>query len=89
MAVVGSIGVLLLSLFAQPTKPQPVDNLLNPGSCVVVEPGEVAREVTCTGVHDAVVRVLVPFDARCPTDTSSLRDRQGMGWACVDRVEGA
>jgi hypothetical protein len=89
MALVGSVGVVVLSWFGQPSSPPPIDNLLNPGSCIVVEPGEVAREVPCEGDHDAVVRLLVPFDARCPSDTSSLRDRQGMGWACVDRVEGA
>ncbi len=89
MALVGSIGVVVLSLFGESPRPLPVDNLLNPGSCVVIEAGEVAREVSCAGAHDAVVRLLVPFDARCPTDATSLRDRQGMGWACVDRVEGA
>lgn len=89
LTVVGSLGVIVLSLFSQPPGVPPVDNLLTPGSCVVVEPGEVAREVACDGDHDAVVRFLVPFDARCPFDTSTLRDRQGMGLACVDRVEGA
>ncbi len=89
LAAVGSVGVLVLSLFAQSSGPPPVDNLLTAGSCVVVEAGEVAREVPCTGAHDAVVRLLVPFDARCPSDARTLRDRQGMGWACVDAVEGA
>lgn len=89
MVGVGSVGVLVLSLFAQSSGPPPVDNLLTAGSCVVVEAGEVAREVPCAGAHDAVVRLLVPFDTRCPSDSRTLRDRQGMGWACVDPVEGA
>lgn len=89
MAVVGSIGVLVLSWLSQPSAPRPVNNLLTPGSCVVIEPGEMAREVSCTGPHDAVVQVLVPFDSYCPSLTSTLRDRQGLGWACVVRVEGA
>ena len=89
LSVVGSIGVIVLSLFSQSPVAPPIDNVLTPGSCVVVEPGEVAREVVCDGPHDAVVRFLVPFDARCPFDATTLRDRQGMGVACVDRVEGA
>ena len=89
LAAVGSVGVVVLSLFGQTSGPPPVDNLLTAGSCVVVEVGEVAREVSCAGAHDAVVRTLVPFDARCPSDARTLRDRQGMGWACVDDVEGA
>jgi hypothetical protein len=89
MAVVGSLGVVVLSWLSQPSAPRPVNNLLTPGSCVVVEPGEMAREVACSGPHDAVVQVLVPFDSFCPSHTSTLRDRQGLGWACVLRVEGA
>jgi molecular chaperone DnaJ len=88
-AAVGSVGVVVLSLFAQPALPPPVDNLLTPGSCVRIEAGQVAREVACDDPHDAVVRQLIPFDTRCPSDTTTLRDRQGMGWACVDTVEGA
>ena len=83
LAAVGSIGVLVLSVLVQPSGPAPVDNLLVAGSCVVVEPGELAREVGCEGPHDAVVEALVPFDARCPFGTVTLRDRQGMGLACV------
>lgn len=89
LAGVGSVAVLVLSLFGQSQGPPPVDNLLTPGSCVAVDVGEVAREVPCAAAHDAVVRVLVPFDSRCPSDTRTLRDRQGMGWACVDDVVGA
>jgi len=89
LSAAGSVGVLLLSLFAQSSGPPPVDNLLTPGSCIVVQTGEVAREVSCASTHDAVVRQLVPFDARCPSDTRTLRDGQGMGWACVDDAVGA
>lgn len=86
---VGTVAVVVLSLLAQPPVAPPIDNLLESGSCVVVEPGEVAREVACGGAHDAVVRFVIPFGGRCPSDADTLRDRQGMGLACVDRVEGA
>lgn len=89
IAGVGSVAVVVLSLLAQPPVAPPIDNLLQSGSCVVVEPGEVAREVACDGEHDAVVRFVIPFGERCPLDAATLRDRQGMGLACVDRVEGA
>jgi molecular chaperone DnaJ len=83
LVAVGSIGVIVLSVLVQPSGPAPVDNLLVAGSCVVVEPGELAREVSCDQTHDAVVEALIPFDGRCPFGTVTLRDRQGMGLACV------
>jgi hypothetical protein len=39
--------------------------------------------VDCLGEHTGVVRTLVGFDMTCPTDTQPIRDRQGMGIACV------
>ena len=40
-------------------------------------------EVDCAEEHTGVVRALVGFDMTCPTDTQPIRDRQGMGIACV------
>ncbi|MEY4874351.1 MAG: hypothetical protein RJB41_1053, partial [Actinomycetota bacterium] len=33
--------------------------------------------------HYGVVRQLIGFDMTCPSDTEAIRDRQGMGQACV------
>jgi molecular chaperone DnaJ len=54
---------------------------------VALEANGDAREVACTGDagRDAVVRVLVPLDARCPDGSEPHRDRLGLGIACLDR----
>jgi hypothetical protein len=88
MAVLGIVAVLVGSMLTKPALPGTPDGLLRAGDCVALEQLE-AREVSCAGAHDAVVRSLIPFDQVCPTDTESYRDRQGMGTACVVRVEGA
>lgn len=79
----GIIVILVLNALSQPSvKPGP-DGLLGPGSCVIVDETQAAVEVDCTADHYGVVRHLVGFDMTCPTDTESIRDRQGMGTACV------
>ena len=82
--VAGSIAlVLLLNALSEPAVPIGPDGLLQAGSCVVVNANQLAVEVDCAGEHTGVVRALVGFDMTCPTDTQPIRDRQGMGIACV------
>lgn len=83
----GAAAILLVGAFVDPVEPAPVDNLLQAGSCVVLDEAlDEAREVPCDAPHDAVVERLAPFDAVCPLETESYRDRQGMGQACVRRT---
>ena len=83
-AVIGSVAVLVSSMFSRDPKVEQPDGILGPGSCVAFEPNGDAREVTCTGgADDIVVEQLVPLDGKCPTGTVGHRDRQGLGIACV------
>ena len=85
-AVVGAAVVLGAAALTEPAQPPRPDNVLEPGSCVVIEANDDAREVTCAGnADDLVVVRLVPLDGRCPVGLSAHRDRQGMGIACVER----
>ena len=86
MSVLAALGILVVILgvvLQSPSTPLPVDNVLGPGSCVVLQTNGDAAEVACSGTHDAVVQVLVPIGDRCPVGTEPHRDRQGMGTACV------
>lgn len=90
MAVLATlgVGVIVIGLiFSKPGTPAEPDNILRSADCVVLGPQLDAAEVACSGPHDAVVRVLVPFDGTCPNGTEGYRDRQGMGTACVVRVQ--
>ena len=83
MAAVG-IGIVLLGVFTYtPSRPGPPDNLLEPGSCVVLEDNGDASEVNCDTAHAGVVESLITADQRCPTDLEPHRDRQGLGVACI------
>lgn len=84
MLVVGVVIVLLLSVVSTPSEPSRPDQLLQTGSCVVIDETDAVSEVSCDDEHDAVVRQLVAFDKQCPVGTQTHRDRQGMGWACVE-----
>lgn len=75
--------VLVLNALSDPAVPLGPDGLLQAGSCVVVNANQLAVEVDCAEEHTGVVRALVGFDMTCPTDTQPIRDRQGMGIACV------
>jgi hypothetical protein len=87
MAGIGVAVVLAGAVLYEPADPVRPDNLLEPGSCVVLEPNGDAREITCTGaVDELVVSVLLPLDQPCPTGTVGYRDRQGRGLACVTSV---
>lgn len=83
-AIVGAAVVIGAAAFYKPSPPRPPDNVLQPGSCVVIEANGDAREVTCSGGDDdLVVAELVPLDGVCPPGASAYRDSQGMGYACV------
>ena len=90
MAVLATlgIGVIVVGLiFSKPGTPAEPDNILRSADCVVLGPQLDAAEVACSGPHDAVVRTLIPFGDTCPSGSEGYRDRQGMGTACVVRVE--
>lgn len=80
---VGVVSVLLLDVMSGPVVPAKPDGLLQAGSCVVIDANKLALEVGCEAEHYGVVRQLVGFDMTCPSDTEPIRDRQGMGQACV------
>lgn len=79
----GIIVILVLNALAQPSVEAGPDGLLGPGSCIIVDETQAAVEVDCDGEHEGVVRQLIGFDMTCPSDTEAIRDRQGMGTACV------
>ena len=81
--VIGIAGVLVLNVLSDPIAPAKPDGLLQSGSCVVVDTNKLAIEVGCEVDHYGVVRQLIGFDMTCPSDTEPIRDRQGMGQACV------
>ena len=84
-AVIGSVAVLISSVFSRDPKVEQPDGILGPGSCVAFEPNGDAREVTCGGNDDdVVVQQLVLLDGTCPVGTVGHRDRQGLGIACVE-----
>ena len=83
VAGVASVLVVIVSIISDPGSEPVPDQLLQSGSCVVIEPDRTVREVSCKDPHDGVVRQLIGFDMRCPQLTEPYRDRQGMGTACV------
>ena len=89
MLVVGAIAslvVLVVNGLSDPPAPGVPDQLLEPGSCVLIDRERFAVEVACSSPHQYVVRQFIAIDRSCPMDTESYRDRQGMGLACVDAV---
>lgn len=83
MAAVGATVVLVGAALYEPAEPARPDNVLETGSCVVVEANNDVREVTCAGADDLIVHTVVPFGDACPAGLSAHRDRQGMGMACI------
>jgi hypothetical protein len=78
------IGIVLLGVFTyEPSTPGPPDNVLEAGSCVVIEDNGDATEVGCETDHDGVVHSLIGADALCPTEFEPHRDSQGLGVVCV------
>ncbi len=89
-AVLGCVGVIVLSQFTTSGEPPGPDGILHVGECVALEPNTDAREVACrndAADPDLVIRAFIPFGATCPGLTEPHRDRQGMGVACIDLVE--
>lgn len=83
VGVLGAVAVIGSAALEEPPGPVPVDNLLEPGSCVAIEDNGDAAEVTCDGPHDGVLSGLVDRAEECPAGTEPHRDRQGLGIACV------
>jgi molecular chaperone DnaJ len=78
------IGVVILGVVTyEPSEPGPPDNLLEAGSCVVIEDNGDASEVNCDTDHDGVVERLISADERCPIEFEPHRDRQGLGVVCI------
>ncbi|MFM8531281.1 MAG: J domain-containing protein [Ilumatobacteraceae bacterium] len=87
--LVGVLAVIFIfsaGALTKPSTPPAPDNLLFTGSCVRLEANRDAVEVGCEGPHDATVVTVVNFDAVCPTESETFRDKQGRGYACVKRV---
>jgi molecular chaperone DnaJ len=83
MTAVG-IAIVLLGVFTyKPSDPAPPDNLLQAGSCVVIEDNGDASEVNCETDHDGVIDSLLAEGSQCPTGLEPHRDRQGLGVFCV------
>jgi hypothetical protein len=81
---VGVLGFVLLGVATSSDTPPPtVDNLLQPGDCVILEANGDAAERLCTEPHDGVVEVLVPTGETCPATAEPHRDQLGLGIACI------
>ncbi len=77
-------AILLIGALTEPGETPPIDNIIRVGSCIDVDRQiQEAREVPCDGPHDAQVVRMVPFDGKCPSDTETFRDRQGLGLVCA------
>jgi molecular chaperone DnaJ len=78
------VGILALAQFSGIDDDVGPDGILRNGDCVEIQANGDAREISCAGELDLVVRAFVPFDGTCPGRTEPHRDRQGMGVACVE-----
>lgn len=84
LVVLGTAAILIIGALTDPAGPAPIDNLIQPGSCVDIDDQrQESFEVPCSGSHEAVVARLVPFDVPCAPGEQGFRDRQGMGQVCV------
>lgn len=78
------IGIVLLGVFTyEPSTPGPPDNVLEAGSCVVIEDNGDASEVNCNDDHDGVVESVIGDGDLCPFEFEPHRDRQGLGVVCI------
>lgn len=84
LAAVG-IAIALLGVFTyKPSKPAKPDNVLQQGSCVVIQDNGDASEVNCEDSHDGVVeQVLVGDEEQCAAELEPHRDQQGLGMVCI------
>lgn len=81
--LLGLVFVIVNTATASEPRPPAVDNVLDPGDCVVIEANGDAAERLCTEPHDGVVEDLVPSGEVCAATAEPHRDKQGMGTACV------
>lgn len=82
--LLGGIAMVVLGvLTAGDPVPRKVDNVLNPGDCVMIEANGDVAERLCSEPHDGTVEVLLTTEPGCPDGTEPHRDRQGMGTVCV------
>lgn len=78
------IAIVSLGVFTyKPSAPGPPDNVLEAGSCVVIEDNGDASEVNCNADHDGVVESLLAADDLCPIEFEPHRDSQGLGVVCI------
>ena len=61
----------------------PPDNVLEVGSCVVIQDNGDAAEVNCADNHDGVVENRIGDGELCATPMEPHRDQQGLGVVCV------
>lgn len=85
--VLAAIAVGGASLLSRPSPPPAPDGILEPQSCVTIEPNGDAREAACASSGNIRVRKVVPFGFECPFGTRPHRDHQGQGIACLDFSE--
>jgi curved DNA-binding protein CbpA len=82
--VVGAIAIITMSkVFAKTPLAPIVDQVIEPGSCIRLEPNGDAAEASCSGPNDGVVVAFVPFEQTCAPGLTQRRDRQGRGWVCL------
>ena len=73
MFLLGTTVVLVGAALYRPKEPGPPDNLLEPGSCVTIEPNGDAREANCTSVPgELVVSALIGMDELCPAGPRAI-----------------
>jgi hypothetical protein len=83
LAAVG-IGIVVLGVFTYtPSKKGPPDNVLEPGSCVVIVDNGAAAEVNCDTDHDGVVESRIGAGEECPPPLERHPDQQGLGPVCI------
>ncbi len=83
LAIAGLVIVLLGVFTYSPSKPGPPDNVLEAGSCVVIQDNGDAAEVDCADDHDGVVESRIGDDELCAAPLEPHRDQQGLGVVCV------
>lgn len=86
MGVLLALGVAFVVLgvmTAGDPVPPTVDNVLEPGDCVVIDVNGDAVERLCSQPHDGTIEALVTSGESCSATAEPHRDRQGMGTACV------
>lgn len=82
--LLGGLALVVLGvLTAGDPVPPKVDNVLDPGDCVVIEANGDAAERLCNEPHDGTVDVLLTTETGCPEGSEPHRDRQGMGTVCI------